>query len=110
MTLLIGDPKEELRLRTLRRRLGGAMGAAAAVAVIALVLHAGNRPTPDVPPARLTTEGVPFVPVAIGNQTWKNGMTARTRPAAPALKPLAVGAMLSTRAGERRRVTLADGS
>jgi ferric-dicitrate binding protein FerR (iron transport regulator)/tetratricopeptide (TPR) repeat protein len=107
-------PAEDVRLRAVRRRLGWAMGLAAAMAVVALGLHAANRRPADAPPLtadnRGSAQSAPATPASFGNLVGDKGLTPRPRPAAAPVEPLAVGATLTTRAGERRRVTLADGS
>src|SRR5262249_21634122 len=100
---------DAIRYRALRRRLGWGMAAAACVAICSLVIYARNHPGKrfgnDVP------ENLPVEPqVKIHQGEEVGGLTPRPRPALPQTKPLAVGERLSTKAGERRRVTLADDS
>ena len=92
-------------LHHIRRRLGWAMGLAASVAACFLVYYG------------LTHRVEPFQPGnSLTQETFDNarpafmGLTARPRPQTPASKPIAIGATLATKAGERRRVTLTDGS
>jgi ferric-dicitrate binding protein FerR (iron transport regulator)/tetratricopeptide (TPR) repeat protein len=106
-------PAEDERLRTVRRRLTWAMAAAACVATVALVLYARqDRGAP--PPDDSAHHGGPDAPPQVRQARGESGphfaMTPRPRPEAPAARPLAVGEGVSTRPGERRRVTLADGS
>jgi hypothetical protein len=97
------------RYRALRRRLGWGMAAAACVAICGLVIYAHNRPgkriVQDVP-EKIQVE--PHVKVHQGEDV--GGLIPRSRPATPQTKSVAVGERLTTKAGERRRLTLADGS
>src|SRR5207247_10676282 len=102
-------------LLRLRRRLGWTMAAAAAVAGVALVLHAANRPERG---ARNHSGADPEerfeFPAAAKGARWDgkstDGLTARPRSIGPAEVKVAVGADLVTKPGARRRATLADGS
>jgi ferric-dicitrate binding protein FerR (iron transport regulator) len=97
------DPLEQAQLRHFRRRMSCVMGAAAAAACVALFLHAmQHRPGASLAsrhpvPATFRFDG-------------PEGLTARSRPPAPAPQPLTVGELLHTQAGQRRRVALPDGS
>ncbi len=99
------------RWHGVRRRLGWAMALAASVAVAALIVYASHRRAgiPENDGAQHDdSDGQPTVQHAafpVGP-----GLTPRPRPAAPPVHPVAVGESLTTRAGERRRVALADGS
>src|SRR5262245_12890856 len=103
-------PADAARWRPVRRRLGALMAVAAGLAGVALVFHA-RQPRPEGP--ERPAEAAPVVegyPAGARPGEAPVGLTPRPRPAAPAAVQLAVGASLSTQAGERRRVTLADGS
>lgn len=104
-------PGSNPRYRVVRRRLGWALSAVAAAALVGLVLYARERFN--------TPAGQRFVPnpdVEItGKQArWlgevSTGLTARPKPEAFPPKPLATGERLTTGPAERRRVTLLDGS
>jgi ferric-dicitrate binding protein FerR (iron transport regulator)/tetratricopeptide (TPR) repeat protein len=98
---------EAQRLLKLRRRLGWSMAAAAAVAGVALALHALDRPEPaqtNVADQRSAT--LPSTTKAPKG----TGLVPQPRPAAPAETLVAVGENLTTKAGQRRRAVLADGS
>src|SRR5438093_6940276 len=105
------DPE---RLQRLRRRLGWAMAAAAAVAGVALVLHAANRP--ERPAANRLVEKAERLklPADARGAKWagkaSDGLTPRPRAAVPEPVKVAVGTDLVTKPGERRRAALADGS
>ncbi len=106
-------PDDE-RWRPVRWRLGWAMTLAACLAAVALVFYAVQRSAEvtSSPSAQIDEpKEMPFAMPAVhtGNELTF-GLTPRPCPAAPPAHPLAVGAALSTRPGERRRVTLADGS
>jgi ferric-dicitrate binding protein FerR (iron transport regulator) len=98
------------RYRALRRRLGWGMAAAACVAICALVIYARNKPgkrlEPDSLAASRSEKPVREREAASGF----GGLIPRQRPVAPQAKPLAIGERLTTKAGERRRLTLSDGS
>ena len=100
----IAAPPQILRHR---RRLAWVVSAAAALVLIALTAYA-LRPLPDAPgdlgPALAGTS------VASKELAPAPGLTARPRPPGPAAQPVAIGADVVTRAGERRRVSLPDGS
>jgi ferric-dicitrate binding protein FerR (iron transport regulator) len=102
---------EAARLLKLRRRLGWSMAAAAAVAGVALVLYALDRPEPM---RYSLAEDTGPLPVGPKGPRWtgkaSEGMVPQPRAAAPAETRVAIGAELTTKAGQRRRVTLADGS
>ncbi|MBM4069723.1 MAG: hypothetical protein FJ271_12345 [Planctomycetes bacterium] len=97
---------DHVKYRTLRRRLGWAMAAAACVALCALVLYARRGPVHR--PVDDDVAGDQAVIVQPTSPAF--GMTPRPRPATVPAKPLTVGERIATKAGERRRVTLADGS
>ena len=83
------------------RRLAWSLAAAASVAGIALLsFHLLKRPAPAPTPSP-SPDQASLIP---------DHLTARPRPAAPPAEPLAVGQMLQTRSGERRRTTLLDGT
>ena len=100
---------EDVRLRSLRRRLGLIMSAAAAIAIVALFLRAMSR----APVAPSGTDELSVSPPTVplphqwGGAGW---LAARSRPPAPAGEAVAVGANIKTDAGQRRRVLLPDGS
>ncbi|HXG09156.1 MAG TPA: VIT domain-containing protein [Gemmataceae bacterium] len=103
---------DETDVGPLLRRVGLALGAAAVLAIIALLLYQfqANRQPPPV--------GVPMPPLAVPPAAAHKPevpipgehLTARRRPVVPPSAPLAVGESLQTKAGERRRITLPDGS
>src|SRR5262245_15111549 len=102
------------RYRALRRRLGWGMAAAACVAICGLVIYARNHPGKrrEERGSRIEDRGSKTAilnppPSLLDPQ---GGLTPRARPALPPAKPLAVGEQLTTKAGERRRLPLADGS
>jgi tetratricopeptide (TPR) repeat protein len=122
----------EPETRQLRQRLVWAMGAAAAVAGIALFLHAVQKPAalteavqrlekhtekpvkvpedPDfgIPPDVVGFEHLPAQ--ASSGPPSPARLTAKRRPAVPVTPPVAVGSAIATKGGERRRITLPDGS
>jgi len=103
---------EERRRAVLHQRLGWAMGLAASVAAVALFLYAAQRQA--TPPHAMTEDEhgdlAPSLRQTSSPADTGPGLTPRPRPAAPEVKPLSVGQSLTTRTGERRRITLADGS
>jgi ferric-dicitrate binding protein FerR (iron transport regulator)/predicted Zn-dependent protease len=108
------QPDQE-HLRKIRRRLGWAMALAACVAGVALLLRAADRPEAakkDQP--RNGSEAKVVNPDAPRAVPWggevAHGLTPRDRSAAVEEPKVTVGTTLNTKAGERRRVTLADGS
>src|SRR5262249_48340367 len=106
------DPDQ---LQRLRRRLGWAMAAAAVVAGVTLVLHAANRPERAAPKDRFADRDEPVpLPADPRGTKWSrgrsDGLTARPRATLPEATRVGVGADLITKPGERRRLTLADGS
>ncbi len=103
---------DEIRLRRLRRRLGWAMGLAASVFLVFLFSYGKNRPSPPEPgdsQARPEKPQPPALPRPVV-QELAVGQTPLARPSPTAGKSIPLGTTLATRAGERRRVTLADGS
>ncbi|HEV3025509.1 MAG TPA: VIT domain-containing protein, partial [Pirellulales bacterium] len=110
-TLTDNDPK----LQIIRRRLGWAMGLAASLAACFLIYYARtHRFEPSGPMSVQPNEVINAIDnlrtAVLGDSKFSMGLTARPRPETPAAKPIEVGATLVTKAGERRRVTLADGS
>jgi ferric-dicitrate binding protein FerR (iron transport regulator) len=102
---------EQLRYRKLRRRLGWAMAAAACVAILALMLYAESRQRGPFESLRTAPDNPRFAgPVTHVQGQAGFGLTPRPRPAEAASKPVAVGTTITTKAGERRRVTLDDGT
>jgi tetratricopeptide (TPR) repeat protein len=125
-------PPAEVDLRHRRQRLIWAMGSAAAVAGLALFLHAVHKPVlhpnvspsserttptlarvpedPDVgmPPDVVGFERAPAQPSSDRSNPAR--LTAKRRPTVPVAPPVAVGSAVATKAGERRRITLPDGS
>src|SRR5438876_4749076 len=98
------------RLLRLRRRFGWAFAVAAAVTGVALVLHALNQP-----PGARQPEAVQDRPRLAEARDFVQadsvkGLTPRPRPAAREMNALALGQSAETKAGERRRVALPDGS
>ncbi len=104
-------PDEQLNYGSMRRRLGWAMAIAACLAFLALVLYARrdrpSRPGLDEIAAQLEIDQQPILHQ---RDTIPASMTAQPRRAGTPDKRLAVGDRLTTKTGERRRVTLADGS
>jgi tetratricopeptide (TPR) repeat protein len=118
--------------RQLRQRLVWAMGAAAAVAGIALFLHAVQKPAalteavqrlekhteklakvPEDPEIGIAPDVVGFehLPTQGPSERFNPArLTAKRRPALPVTPPVAVGSAIATKGGERRRITLPDGS
>jgi ferric-dicitrate binding protein FerR (iron transport regulator)/tetratricopeptide (TPR) repeat protein len=76
-----------------------ACAAAILIAIGLIVFRGKDRPSPESPPS------VPGYLDAVAN-----GLRARARPEAPPPVQLAVGDTVATKAGEKRRVTLPDGS
>src|SRR5262245_30127601 len=109
---------DEGRLRLVRRRLAWGMGLAAAVAISALIWY-GLQRQPETPSNQAHRpdggrEPTP-APERIHRANYRPveespGLTAQARPEAPTSRVLKVGESLTTRAGERRRTVLADGS
>jgi ferric-dicitrate binding protein FerR (iron transport regulator) len=105
---------EAERLDRLRRRLGWAMAAAAAVVGVGLLVYALERPARNqraqVPDEneKVTPPESPDGPRWTGKAS--EGMHAQSKPANLEEQRAAIGTELSTKAGERRRVTLIDGS
>ena len=107
-------------LRGLRLWPAGArMLACAAAAVVliglgVLLSEAIKGPRPAAPVLSGAWPTRPTAPVAaavVARQLLGDGgLTARPRPAAPAPKPVAVGSRIETKANQRRRVALPDGS
>jgi ferric-dicitrate binding protein FerR (iron transport regulator) len=105
------SPPDEERWRPVRRRLGWAMGLAACLTVVALALYAAQRRAEVPHNAFAQDDDLPQVQQAtLPGSAPSFGLTPRPRPEAPPARALAVGDTLTTRPGERRRVTLADGS
>jgi ferric-dicitrate binding protein FerR (iron transport regulator) len=94
---------------TSRRRLGWSLALAAsiAVAVAGWYLFGRTQPQPTPQPPENHLFALP-TNVKLGEAT--TGLTPRARPPAPKVAPVRVGDWLTTKAGERRRVTLDDGS
>ncbi|HYV34408.1 MAG TPA: VIT domain-containing protein [Gemmataceae bacterium] len=107
-------PAEIERLRRLRRRLGWGMAFAACGAAVVLILHALARPPRQTLNRQQGENEIVNQPNAVNGVPVSNneayGLKPRPRPAAPAEPKITVGAELKTKPGERRRVTLADGS
>jgi len=102
---------DQVKYRRLRRRLGWAMAAAACVAILALVLYAENRQRgPFEYPIIAGDKSVGSGPALYSGGKAGTGLTPRARPAEKPARPVAVGTTVTTKAGERRRVTLDDGS
>jgi ferric-dicitrate binding protein FerR (iron transport regulator) len=93
----------ELRLRRLRRSLGWTMTAAAAVAGVALFLHAWYHQPGDL------VERDPRADL-FADLSGMDYLTPRPRQPAPPPSVAAIGDSLETTAGQRRRVQLPDGS
>jgi len=106
---------ETQRLRSLRRGLAWGMAAAASVAICGLVFY-GLRPRADRPGpfTGQHRDSIDIKGQPVKAPTWAeelaNGLRPKSRPAETPAKPLAVGETLKTKAGQRRRVALADGS
>src|SRR6516225_1725865 len=102
------------RYRALRRRLGWGMAAAACVAICGLVIYARNHPGKRFEDrgSRIEDRGSKTAILNPPSSVLdpQGGLTPRARPALPQAKPLAIGERLTTKAGERRRLTLTDGS
>src|SRR5262249_2385406 len=106
---------EEEHLRKVRRRLGWAMALAAAVAGVALLVRAADRPEAAAKARPGDVEETVAAPDPARGVPWAGdsslGLTPRPRSAeGPDEVKVAVGAELQTRPGHARRVTLADGS
>lgn len=106
---------EDAKLLVLRKRLGWAMGLAASVAACFLAYYAHTQRTESVRPQSVHTREIiesidKIRPATLGDDTRALGLTARPRPEMPPAQLVEVGAVLVTKAGERRRVTLTDGS
>ncbi len=96
------------RLQRVRRRLGAVMAAAAVLAAVALTWHAvrswsGNDAAPDVARNERIKE-------ILAAAVEKAGLTPKPRGAVKPAEKVAVKDSIQTRAGERRRVALPDGS
>lgn len=89
-------------LNVLRRRLGWAMAASVLAAGFFLGWHAWRHrsPAPVEIIARMTPDASTHAPY----------LTPRPRPTLPATKPTSIGESIQTASGERRRITLLDGS
>src|SRR5207253_2003870 len=87
-----------------------AMGLAASVAACFLVFYAHTRRAIDANLEDIVLRANDGHPASASSGLPSTGLTARPRPEVPAAKPIEVGATLVTKAGERRRVSLADGS
>jgi ferric-dicitrate binding protein FerR (iron transport regulator)/tetratricopeptide (TPR) repeat protein len=125
------------RIRVLRRRMAWALGVAAALSGVALLLHALERPgsapntvpTPRVEKKPGDEPRAPAGAVAVlkraetplpefvgpelpepPEQLATARLTARPRPAVTVPAPVAVASVIETKAGERRRAVLPDGS
>lgn len=96
---------------TVRRRLGWAMGLAAALACVYLVNRASQHQAKTLPTKERDTLAAhrAIIDKLVPART-AIGLTPRPRSAAPAGFGLKVGESLTTRAGEKRRVVLEDGS
>src|SRR5262245_2142238 len=112
------SPDDAAKLLRIRRRLGWAMAAAAAVLGVLLVQYAK---TPSGSQLARTTEKLhELEDVKSGVASPLNrpggpsrgvqGLTAKVRPEPVKPQQLAVGETLATKQGERRRVSLEDGS
>src|SRR5215467_14583205 len=78
------------RYRSLRRRLGWGMAAAACVAICGLVIYARNRPGKRE--IQNVVEKLQIEPkIALRDQEEPGGLKPRPRPAAPQAKTLAIG-------------------
>jgi ferric-dicitrate binding protein FerR (iron transport regulator)/predicted Zn-dependent protease len=102
--------------RTIRRRVGWALTAAAALIglpVALKLLDVATGPT-RAPQVTLVNEPIFLPPGSVHGVAWNGkgteGLTPLPRPETPQETPIAIGADLATKAGECRRVTLADGS
>jgi ferric-dicitrate binding protein FerR (iron transport regulator) len=100
-------PAEEPRLRLFRRRLAWATSLAASVMVGLIIWYACSRPDAD----KIAN---PYDDIRAALASLRDdlsfGLRPRPLPPAAEVKPLAVGASLTTGPAERRRVPLADGS
>jgi len=97
---LAGEPQQ---LRRVRFRLGLVMGVAAAAAVVALVLHGLHLSKPGLVDGSGAHAGV-------ADYLGEEYLTPRKRPEVQAPGKALVGAVIRTKAGERRRTVLPDGS
>jgi ferric-dicitrate binding protein FerR (iron transport regulator)/tetratricopeptide (TPR) repeat protein len=96
-----------------RFRWGRAYGVAAALAGLALVWHAWNTDSnfqPRDPAGKTLSARSTTVRIGPAGDGQVTGLVPRPRPPAPAGRPLAVGDALQTRARERVRRILPDGS
>src|SRR5205085_11538748 len=95
--------------RFVRRRLAGVLGVAAALAGLAVGLHLLQQQRPEERKHVKQDEKMLQwnVDLRAGNNP---GLTPQARQNPASVKPVAVGETLQTRTGERRRVTLGDGS
>jgi ferric-dicitrate binding protein FerR (iron transport regulator)/tetratricopeptide (TPR) repeat protein len=103
-------PPSEGQGRLVGRRLAWVLGLAASLAGLAVGLHLLNQQRLDRREASGQAESVPQWNVKVRPDGSPDGLRPRPRPAADAVKPVAVGETLQTKAGERRRVSLPDGS
>jgi ferric-dicitrate binding protein FerR (iron transport regulator)/tetratricopeptide (TPR) repeat protein len=94
---------EDDRLDRVRRRLGAVMGIAAAVAGVAIVMHALKMRDHGKPPADMVKNESTFDLAA-------QGLTPKPRTAVKPPLKFGVNQSIQTHAGERRRVALPDGS
>jgi ferric-dicitrate binding protein FerR (iron transport regulator) len=91
------------RLSLIRRRLSIVMGVAAALAGIAIISHALKMRPSSNPPGAVVQNEQPF-------DLAGQGLTPKPRTAVKPPLQVAVNQAIQTRAGERRRVALPDGS
>src|SRR6185369_7873097 len=85
---------DDQRLNSLRWRLGWAMACAASAAIVALILHAVDRPAvkPDSDVTKVPDRSI----VAPLSGHVYLGLTAQPRPVAPEQVKIAVGTEIST--------------
>src|SRR5262249_26606366 len=95
--------------RFVRRRLAWVVGLAAALAGLAVGLHLLQQQRPEERKQAKQQEKLPQWKVDLRADN-NPGLKPQGRQAPASIKSVAVGETLQTRAGERRRVTLGDGS
>src|SRR5262245_14220991 len=112
--LPIGDASTPAKtpdhVRRLRRRFGWVMAIAASLFLAVLFIQGRDRPTAEAPSAGPPPQAQQVAVHAPGAHEPAFGQTAQARPQVEGVEVVGVGEKLVTKPGQRRRVTLADGS